>query len=84
MKYDFDKITDRAHTCAIKYDLAEKRGAPVDAVSLWVADMDFPAAPCICEAIKKRADHGIFGYSRPDERYCSKAGIILKSRMNGS
>ena len=82
MKYDFDKITDRAHTCAIKYDLAEKRGAPRDAVSLWVADMDFPAAPCIREAIKKRTDHGIFGYSRPDERYYSALKSWFKNRHN--
>lgn len=80
MEYDFDKITDRAHTCAIKYDLAKERGVPEDALSLWVADMDFPAAPCIRDAIKERADHGIFGYSRPDERYYSALKNWYKSR----
>lgn len=82
MKYDFDKITDRAHTCAIKYDLAKKRGVPEDATSLWVADMDFPTAPCISEALKIRADHGIFGYSRPDERYYSALKTWYKNRHN--
>lgn len=80
MKYDFDKITDRTRTCAIKYDLAKKRGVPEDAVSLWVADMDFPAAPCICEAVKKRAGHGIFGYSLPDGRYYSALRNWFRSR----
>ena len=42
MNYDFDTVTDRKNTNAIKYDLAKKRGKPEDAVSLWVADMDFP------------------------------------------
>ncbi len=71
MTYDFDKITDRTDTNAIKYDLAKVRGKPEDAISLWVADMDFPTAPCIVEALKNRCEHGIFGYSRPDERYFS-------------
>lgn len=82
MKYDFNKITDRTHTCAIKYDLAKKRGVPEDAVSLWVADMDFPAAPCICNAIKERAEHGIFGYTRPDERYYAAVKGWFKKRHN--
>lgn len=69
MEFDFDKIIDRANTFAIKYDLAEKRNKPKDAISLWVADMDFPTAPCICDALQERVLHGIFGYSRPDARY---------------
>lgn len=69
MSYKFDKITNRKNTFAIKYDLAEERNKPKDAISLWVADMDFPTAPCILKALKKAASHGIFGYSRPDERY---------------
>ncbi len=67
--FDFDSVTDRSNTNAIKYDLAEKRGKPRDAVSLWVADMDFPTAPCIREALAQKAAHGIFGYSTPDSRY---------------
>ena len=69
MSFDFDKVTDRKKTFAIKYDLASARNKPLDALSLWVADMDFPTAPCIIKALEERARHGIFGYSRPDERY---------------
>ena len=69
MSFDFDKVTDRKKTFAIKYDLASARNKPLDAISLWVADMDFPTAPCITEALEERVRHGIFGYSRPDERY---------------
>ena len=82
MKYDFDKIIDRKNTCAIKYDLAEKRNKPKDAISLWVADMDFPTAPCIQEALAKRAEHGIFGYSRPDSRYFTALKEWLRIRHN--
>lgn len=62
MKYDFDKIVDRKNTNSLKWD--EKPGT----LPLWVADMDFETAPKIKEAILKRAEHGIFGYSIiPDE-----------------
>lgn len=68
-KFDFDTITDRSNTNAIKYNLAEKRNKPLDAISLWVADMDFKTAPCIQKALAEKAAHGIYGYSRPDSRY---------------
>ena len=67
--YDFNKVTDRHGTNAIKYDLAVARGKPADVVSLWVADMDFPTAPAILEALHKKVNHGIFGYSVPDENF---------------
>ena len=69
MKFDFDTVVNRKNTNAIKYDLAKKRGKPEDAVSLWVADMDFPTAPCIQKAVAEKAAHGIWGYSRPDNKY---------------
>lgn len=68
-KFDFDTIIDRSNTFAVKYDLAGERNKPVDAISLWVADMDFKTAPCIQKAVAEKAKHGIFGYSRPDKRY---------------
>ncbi|MCQ2588934.1 MAG: pyridoxal phosphate-dependent aminotransferase [Treponema sp.] len=81
---DFDKITDRSKTYAIKYDLAKARNKPEDAISLWVADMDFPTAPCIQKALADRAAHGIFGYSRPDERYYEALEKWYKTRHNYS
>ena len=47
MPYDFDSIIDRGNTFAIKYDVATARKKPADSIKLWVADMDFPTAPCI-------------------------------------
>lgn len=67
--YDFNKVTDRHGTNAIKYDLAVARGKPEDVLSLWVADMDFPTAPAILEALHEKVNHGIFGYSVPDENF---------------
>lgn len=69
MKYDFDKIYDRRNTNCLKYDCAASRGVPVDVLPLWVADMDFRVPEEIIDAIRKRAEHGIFGYSAPDAGY---------------
>ncbi len=64
MKYDFDKIIDRRDTNSEKWEVAENE------LPMWVADMDFEAAPEIISALQKRLDAGIFGYSYvPDEWY---------------
>lgn len=68
MKYDFDEIVDRRGTNSVKWDEAKEEGV----IPMWVADMDFKAAPCILEALKKRVDHGVFGYTIvPDSYYKS-------------
>lgn len=64
MTYDFDTPVDRHGTRCVKWDEA----AP-DVLPLWVADMDFRTAPAITEALTKRAQHGVFGYSFPDQAY---------------
>lgn len=62
MKYNFDEIVDRKNTHSIKVDCLPEGNSP-DAISLWVADMDFPCADPIIEALHKRIDRKIFGYS---------------------
>lgn len=68
-RYDFDTVVDRHGTGSLKYDCAARRGKSPDLLPLWVADMDFPTAPAVVQAIKDRADQGIFGYTEPDEAY---------------
>lgn len=66
MKYDFDEIVNRRGTNSVKWDEAKEEGV----IPMCVADMDFKAAPCILEALKKRVDHGVFGYTMvPDSYY---------------
>lgn len=69
MTYDFDTPIDRRGTDCLKFDSAEKRHRSPDLLSLWVADMDFPTAPEILQAIHERVDHGIFGYTEPGPAY---------------
>ena len=65
MKYDFDKITPRRDTNSYKWDSTDDK----EVLPMWVADMDFQTAPCIINALKKRVEHGIFGYTRVPEEY---------------
>jgi cystathionine beta-lyase len=65
MKYDFDKETQRRGTNSYKWDIVKEE----DILPLWVADMDFEVAPCIKEALQKRVEHGIFGYTLVPESY---------------
>ena len=64
MKYDFDEVVNRRGSHCVKWDEASEGVIP-----LWVADMDFKAAPAIQEAIRKRAEHGVFGYALVEEDY---------------
>lgn len=64
MKYNFDQPINRWGTWAMKWDVSENE------LPMWVADMDFETAPEVKEAIRKRAQHGAFGYTIvPNEWY---------------
>lgn len=65
MKYDFDEIIPRRGTNSVKWDVAKEDGV----IPMWVADMDFQAAPCIRQALKERMDHGVFGYTLVPNSY---------------
>ena len=67
--YDFDEVIDRRNTDCLKYDFAVQRGRPKDVLPFWVADMDFSIAQEIEDALVKRCQHGIFGYSEATDGY---------------
>ena len=61
MNFDFETLPDRRGTGSLKWD----RYAGRDVLPMWVADMDFVAAPCVLEALRRRVEHGVFGYTSP-------------------
>ncbi len=65
MKYDFDQVCDRQNTNCVKWDSAPFIFSPHDVIPMWVADMDFPVAQPIVDALKKRAEHPYYGYTQP-------------------
>ncbi len=66
MQYNFSKLINRFNTNSLKWDVNNNE------LPMWVADMDFETAPEIKEAIRKKVDFGIYGYTIiPDEYYLS-------------
>lgn len=64
--YNFDEIVNRRGTNCVKWDVENEDGI----IPMWVADMDFPAAPAIRKAVEARAKHGVYGYTIvPDSYY---------------
>lgn len=80
MKYDFDRIIDRTHTGSYKWDQSEKLFGNPDIIPMWVADMDFQAPQPVVEALRKRAEHGIYGYTFRPQSYIEAVAEWQKKR----
>lgn len=72
MTFDFDFPIDRTNTDSEKFDGRQRYFGRGDIIPLWVADMDFAVPPCVSEAIYKRAQHPVLGYTLyPESLYQS-------------
>lgn len=69
MKFDFDQIIPRENTNCVKFDLRKAYFGREDVIPMWVADMDFAVPPFVQEAVRKRAEHPVYGYSIIPESY---------------
>ncbi|MBO6188245.1 MAG: pyridoxal phosphate-dependent aminotransferase [Prevotella sp.] len=87
MNYNFDEIIERRGTGCVKWDekpptlptLNPERSTK-EILPLWVADMDFAVAPAIQKAVKRRAEHPIFGYTHVQEDYYAAVINWFRSR----
>jgi cystathionine beta-lyase len=82
MKYNFDKEIDRRGTNSVKWDAMKAYFGSDDLQALWVADMDFETPDFIIDALKKRLDHPVLGYTTVPESYINSI-INWQSRRNG-
>lgn len=80
MKYNFDQIIDRSKTSTIKQGRLKAMFGREDLIPLWVADMDFLSPPEVTEALKKRTDHGLFGYTTAYDDYFNSIINWLEKR----
>ncbi|MBK8117876.1 MAG: putative C-S lyase [Sulfuritalea sp.] len=77
-EFDFDAVVERAGSDSVKWAKYADNGGPRevsrdafparrdgDIIPLWVADMDFAAPPPVLAALRRRIDHGVFGYNQP-------------------
>ena len=70
MEFDkayFDAGLERRGTDCMKWDGMMEEHRDPDMVPMWVADMDFPSAPAIREAVQKVVDQGTWGYTMSGE-----------------
>ncbi|MBR8466097.1 pyridoxal phosphate-dependent aminotransferase [Campylobacter sp. faydin G-140] len=74
--YNFDEIVDRAGTFSSKWNTQK------DELPMWVADMDFKAAPEILDTLKERLDKGTFGYSHIPDEWAEAISIWWQTRHN--
>ena len=64
MKYDFDRICNRKGTDSLKWDTVRSVFGQEDVIPMWIADMDFPSPQPLVEALKRRAEHPCYGYTK--------------------
>lgn len=83
MPYNFNHIVPRRGTSSYKWD-SEHAAFAGDVLPLWVADMDFPVASCIQQALQQRLNHGIFGYTSVPAAYYERLARWFESRHGWS
>ncbi len=82
MKYTFDQRIDRSGTSSVKYDFREVLFGKPDVIPMWVADMDFETPEFIREALIRRAQHPIYGYTLRSEEYYTSIIRWMQSHHN--
>jgi cysteine-S-conjugate beta-lyase len=80
MIYDFDTVIDRRGTNSVKYDLTGKLFGREDVLPMWVADMDFPVADFIMDAIRERLQHPFLGYTFRSDRFAASVAAWMERR----
>jgi cystathionine beta-lyase len=78
----FNDPIDRRGTNSTKWDLMEQLCgvSAEDGLAMWTADSDYATAPCVIEALRKAADHGVFGYMPIYGEYLDAIQWWMKTR----
>ena len=80
MKYNFDEIIDRRGTESVKWDAVSERWGRDDLLPMWVADMDFRTPSFVMNALRKRLEHEVLGYTFACEEWYTSIINWLQSR----
>lgn len=82
LKYNFDEVIDRRNSDCVKWDTLEDSYGVSDILPMWIADMDFKSADEIIEALKTRAESGVFGYNFRNDGFYDSIIKWVKDRYN--
>lgn len=80
MKYNFDEVIERRGTDSVKWDGVKNIWGSEDLIPMWVADMDFRTPPFVIEALRKRLEHEILGYTFACEEWYTSISDWLRRR----
>ena len=82
MSFNFDEVIDRKNTGSVKWDFYGEVFSGKDLLPMWVADMDFRVPEAVIEAVIKKAQHGIYGYTEGFDSYYQAIINWVKRRHN--
>lgn len=82
MKYNFDEIVDRKNSDSYKWAHLDELYGDEEILPMWIADMDFKSADEIIEALKERAEHGVFGYIKRSDSFYQAIIDWVKRRFD--
>ena len=82
MRYNFDEIIERRGTDCFKWDALQAMYGRDDVTPMWVADMDFRSPDFVLEAIRRRCDHPVLGYTMPSDGYWQAVTTWLQKHYN--
>ncbi len=78
MMHNFDEIVNRRGTDCKKY---AKAFFDQSVLPMWIADTDFRCPQPIVDAVRERAEHGIFGYPYDQESFSDAVCYWMKTRF---
>ena len=81
-RYDFDTPIDRKGSDSFKWDALPAMYHRDDLTPMWVADMDWRSPDFVLEAIRRRCDHPVLGYTMPSDGYWQAVTAWLDKRYN--
>jgi len=76
VKYGFDRVIDRRGTGSVKWDGCRR----ADTIAMWIADMDFQPPPAVRQALRRRVDEAVFGYTMPTAELVETVLAMLRRR----
>lgn len=80
MKYNFDEVIDRRGTDSVKWDGLKSVWGQDDLTALWVADMDFRTPPFVMDALRRRLEHEVLGYTMACKEWSASICNWLQKR----
>ncbi|MCR4829560.1 MAG: pyridoxal phosphate-dependent aminotransferase [Bacteroidales bacterium] len=80
--YNFDEIIERRGSDCFKWDALPEMYGRGDLLPMWVADMDYRSPDFVMEAIRRRCEHDVLGYTMPSEGYWNAVTGWLKTHYS--